>query len=132
MGNGTQWHKGAAEDGAPWGNWVQRGIGDRGVVGNEKKDAVENRVRSAGGGTRRGEVEEQDTMREHYLGCVFDVACVLFFLFSMWCWWGVRRLDALLAPDVRALAVPLFKCERIKMPKRGGGELGFSKNLSNL
>ena len=22
--------------------------------------------------------------------------------------------------------------ERIKMPKRGGGELGFSKNLSNL
>jgi hypothetical protein len=82
MGNGTQWHKGAEEDGAPWGNWVQRGIGDRGVVGNEKKDAVENRVRSAGGGTRRGEVEEQDTVREHYLGRVFDVACVLFLFFS--------------------------------------------------
>ena len=31
-----------------------------------------------------------------------------------------------------AYGTPSQSSERIKMPKRGGGELGFSKNLSTL
>jgi len=79
------------------------------VVGNE------NKVRW---GTESGvQVEEQDTVRwrngmrrrSTTWDVRLDVACVVFFLFSVWCGWGARRPDALLASDVWALAIPIDK-----------------------
>jgi len=72
-------------------------------VGTGNKGTVENRVGSGGG--KQDAVKERDTVKERYLGRAYGRS-LLCFLFSMSCGWEPQRQDALLAPDVRALAIP--------------------------